>query len=311
LFFVVVSLYFGINFFWIETFCLLFLAIFLASVNQNDRKNLILSGLAAGLIVITRPVLAPGLFLLTLFSKKQKTFHPLFLLSSLLPFLITLSYLFYHNIFTDFIGLFFNFNTTNYLQDATKLPALRQLFFTTLLFLLTIFMTYKNKKIRFALPLILFLLPAYPRFEMFHLLPFTLLSSWLIFSSKIKKQNLTPILIVLAVFSLLVLAKISRAQYGNFYYNRNLKTLTQFINSLEVDTIYLLAAPDLLYVTTNKLPPNNFYLPSLPWYLKNPVWQDRQINSLKQSPQTPIFVCPSAKRRTEYNRHQRQNNRIY
>ncbi len=257
---------------WIESFALLFIVWSIYYLNSSGTIKRGIGAVLLSLVIGLRPTLSP-LILAVLYL--QNFITPLSLLIlSIVPSL-ELFWLVKNHLLEDFL-ITLDFNTSYYLPLASKLPSFREILLTFVVFL-HLFLNRPSIKI-----IILFLFAsaaAYPRFELYHLLPVVGLLSLILES----KTNLKLLAFLFLITSLLVVYLRRPFQPTNFYYSTSLDqiaTQIQVINSTR-HSIYFFGGPDQLYQLTNTLPPSNLYLPSLPWYLANEQYVKKQIKALQ------------------------------
>lgn len=268
LLYILVSVYFSGHILWVEVFVNLFLLIWL-NLRGNKLQQL-LSGFLLSQIILMRPTFAPALFFL-FFSFGKIGIH--YLLGGFVGFLLPVLYLQINHLWTNFYNLAFIFNSQIYPIGAKLFPSLREMVIVSTLFISSF---WKNKKPFLLLAVISSLILAYPRFGLEHLQPFVLIAILVI--SEAKKIYIVYFLIF--VFGLLNPMSLFRHHYGNYFYPPELYSLSDKVKNLPGNNIYLLGASDLIYPLANKLPLNNFYLPSLPWYLNYPAFQSRLFVAL-------------------------------
>ncbi len=266
---------------WIETFTLLFLvwAFFFLSLK---RKGLIfISGLLFGFVIGLRPTLAPFVILLLLpYSQNWKTLLPsLFFIP-----LLEIGWLFKNQLFDQFLSIT-QFNATYYLELATRYPTPKELVLSFVVIIITFTL---SSSIRTLLLVILASFAAYPRFELYHLLP--ILVVFTIASSKTKKtvKFLLPIIFVTTILAFYIRRPLIP---HNFFYPSSLyQTAKQLQQEYPSSHYYFFGGPDQLYQLTNTLPTGNLYLPSLPWYFKNPEFVKQQVKALVDDPDSLVIV---------------------
>jgi hypothetical protein len=88
--------------------------------------------------------------------------------------------------------------------------------------------------------------------------------------------------LIIVFFSLTLLSS-ARHRFGNYFYPPEIYQVAERLRQIEGREIYLYAASDLLYPLSNKLPPNGYYLPSLPWYLNYQPFQEKLLRVLDNS----------------------------
>jgi hypothetical protein len=286
LFFILTSLYFGGNYFWLETFICFFLSIIIfLSFTRSDIVKIAL-GFFVSLIFLIKPTLFPGLAVL-LFLLKLKPNRYL-LVGLFLPIVLTFLDLFKLNLFTDFYDLTIYFNRHYYLFLAAKVPTTRNIV-ALMGIVFPLYLLHFSKGKLVIVTAIFFSLLAFPRFEPFHLLPSLLILIYFASRShhRFQKNILIGLLLILTAVNFL---KVFRYNYGNFYLNPETIKTVDYLRQFPGNTLYLLGGNDLIYPLSNRIPPSFTYVPSLPWYLKVEKYQQRLISALKNSPITPILI---------------------
>jgi len=274
------------NTLWLETFIIP--AILLLLLLNSKTPNHLFIGILASFVILARPTLAPAVLLLFVFKKVKPS---RFLIAGLLsPFLITLAYLIYYQLFPSFLDLFFNFNSQYYSSLASKLPSLRQVFILSIITIPALLKLVKSKKYLSSLIILSLLLPAWPRFELIHLQPAIALTIYFLSINSSKKQ-LSPLFKSLLVFLIILsIKKIATTNYGNFYLTKETKEVSDFIKRTDQDQVFVLGGSDLIYPLSGKVPAGNFYLPSLPWYYQDQKLVARQLEALRSNPQSLVVI---------------------
>jgi len=262
---------------WTDTFLLFFV---LSALSLAP----FLKGVFGSLILLLKPTLIPlSLFLAT----RQKDNRPIYVLGFLIPIAIIVVFILKQNLSLEMRHYLLDFNQSNYLSLAKKIPTTKELIVPVALILLFI----KQIKLKDFFLCFLAAVPVFPRFEYFHLIPaLTLMVTFSVFKTERKKLNL----IFFTVIFILGAKKVILNPVGNFYHNQDIQKTAVYLNNFPDSTLFVLGAGDLLYPLTNRLPPGGIYLPSLPWYLNDKVSVDRLVGSLKASPSTTIVVRPEA-----------------
>ncbi len=275
---VCLSFYFGGNTFWLETFIVLCLALILFLSLSPREWHKFFIGILACFAFLIKPAILPALLLLFLLLKIRPDRY--LFLGFLIPLSLTALYLFKFELFPSFYDLAFKFNKNQYLPQAGKLPNPRQLFEIGLLALLFI-----RRRFLATLTLALFLAPAFPRFEYFHLQPALFLLAFLF----VPKKRQT-ILILTSILLVLSLTKVILHSYGNFYLDESSRLVAGYLSKNEANSVYILGGNDLIYPLSGKIPPGETYLPSLPWYLGVDSYQNKVIANLTIFFDTPVLV---------------------
>ena len=207
----------------------------------------------------------------------------------LAPLLLTLTYLIYHQLIPSFLDLFLNFNATYYSRLAGKLPNPRQLLLAGLITAPTFISLVKNKKYLPILMILLSLLPAWPRFELIHLLPAITLAVYFYATSSKDRRLLFPRLL-LTLFLIWSAKKILTVNYGNFYLNQDTQKVSSYLRDQSQNQVFVLGGSDLIYPLSGKTPAGDYYLPSLPWYYANPNFIHKQLDALRKTPDSLVVV---------------------
>ncbi len=287
---IISSSYFSGNILWLETLTNLCLITFYFLYQSNKSLSKIVAGSMLGLVVLCRPTIIIGLtlFLICIEFKPRREYIAGFML----PFLVCILFLAKFNLFGNFYQMW-KFNSDIYPIQAFKAPNLRQLLITSF-WLSPVFITaILTRKWQYIFTVISLCLLVFPRFEYEHLQPLLLISLILLSRHKL----FAPIIVfpISFVFSIFVIIKLFSPSYGNFYLNDDTKKAAQIISQLSGSYVYLLGANDLIYPLSRKLPPGNYYLPSLPWYLSQENFVEYQKLALSANPQVPILVNKNSK----------------
>lgn len=284
------SAWFSGNTLWFETFIVLLFSLILFL--RSSRRPLIslARGFLLGLLFLLKPALLPALAIFLILTGPFSL--PFLLAGFLLPILVTALYLFKFQLPTAFFDLTVRFNREYYLPYAAKLPSLRQILEASAVFFPIAFVLVARRRFLAILLVIFAAVLAYPRFEYVHLLPALFLAIYAL--SQIKIKNTGPLFLFLAVLFVFTFVKAVGRGYGNFYLSAQTQKAALYLRGLPGTSLYLLGGSDLLYPLTDRVPPFFTYLPSLPWYLKNPNFAKRVVDALKISPGTPVLVDGSA-----------------
>lgn len=289
--FVFASLFFSGNTLWLETFVVFFLAVVLNLSLSNKPLSLLSTGFVLSLALFLRPTLLPAFIVLYFLLKIKPDRY--FFTGLVLPPLIALLYLLRFNLLEPFLDVFFTFNTSSYTSQAAKLPSLRQSVYV-LGFLFTLFIKRwsKSDKILVYLLILFSLLPLYPRFELIHFLPTIFLACYLLSRHRIPVNFASYLLLLFLLFS--VVYKAGKYDYGNFYLTPEVKQVSQVLEEFSGEQVYVLGGSDLIYPLSHRYPTSYLYLPSLPWYLENPRFNDLQLSALKLNSSAPVVINTQA-----------------
>lgn len=268
--YILISFYFSGHILWVETFVNFFLLVWLSIKDNQKSWNSLFSGFLLCQVLLLRPTFTPALLFL-FFSYEQINWS--YFLGGLVGVLIPALYLQINHLWSNFYNLTIRFNSQVYAEQAKLLPGKKEMIVVLFLALSSL---VKNTRLLLFFALISSLLLGYPRFGLEHLQPFVFIAVLILAQVKNKKI----ILFVISVFIFLNLLSLSRHRYGNYFYPPELYQISSFVKSLPGESIYLLGAPDLIYPLSGKLPPKNYYLPSLPWYLNDLTFQQKLYNSI-------------------------------
>lgn len=289
--FVLASFFFSGNVLWLETFVVFFLALILNLSLSKKPLSLLSTGFFFSLALFIRPTLLPA-FIVLYFLLKIK--HDRYFFTGLiLPPLITFLYLLRFGLFEHFLEIFFTFNTSTYASQASKLPSLRQsVYVLGFLFILFIKRWTKSDRILTYLLILFSLLPLYPRFELIHFLPAVFLVCYLLSRHRRPVNFASYLLLLFLLFS--VVYKASKYDYGNFYLTPDITQVSQILQEFSGEQVYVLGGSDLIYPLSHRYPTSYLYLPSLPWYLENPRFNDLQLSALKLNSSAPVVINTQA-----------------
>lgn len=285
--FILASLFFSGNILWIETFVVFFLSIILNLSFSKKPLSLLATGFIFSIALFLRPTLLPAFIILYFLLKIKPDRY--FFTGLFLPPLIALLYLLRFNLLEPFLNIFFTFNTSVYASQASRLPSLREAIYV-LAFLFTLFIKRWNKsdKILTYLLILFSLLPLYPRFELIHFLPAIFIGCYLL-SRHRRPVNLVSYLLLL-FFLFAVVYKADKYDYGNFYLTPEVQQVAETVKKFPGEQIYVLGGSDLIYPLSHRYPTSYIYLPSLPWYLENPRFNDLQLSALKLNSSAPVVI---------------------
>jgi len=279
----------GGNILWLDSIIgLLFLSIVLLGSGSNKVFFFVI-GLFSATILLIKPSTILAIILLVWYLRPRQMRY--IYLGAISIFLTSFFYLIYYNIFTDFVSLVFKFNSSVYLHEAIKLPSIKQALFILLIVILSGLSSFSKRKFIFFLISLSFLSLLLPRFDPVHLQPWLLVSILII--SQVKLPSLMLITSSIVVL-FLVFFRLHKYQYGNFYLTPEVINLAHQIKQINPANIYILGGSDLLYPQSSSLPPGKFYLPSLPWYLSQDKFVNKQIQILKENPDTLIIFNSAA-----------------
>jgi len=282
--FIVSATYFSGNILWLETFVNLLLSLWMFLTFSKNKLRQFASGFLLSQILLLRPTIAPALLVLIL---SFSTFSYSLVLGGIIGLAIPTLFIVWQGIFVDFFRQVILFNQQVYPQEAQIFPAKRQAISLLLWLGPVIYSVIKNKKYQYLIIIFSLLFLGYPRFGFEHLQPLFLLA--IIFWALLCKKPSIVVIIMIVFFFILNMISSIRHPYGNYYLTPEIKTEAEQIKSIPGIYIYFLGVPDILYQLTNKIPPQYTYIPSLPWYLYQIDFQNKIINSLKDS-KSPVLV---------------------
>lgn len=290
-FFIFASLFFSGNTLWLETFVVFFLTIILNLSLSDKPLSLLSAGFVFSLALFLRPTLLPAFIVLYFLLKIKPDRY--FFTGLVLPPLITLLYLLRFNLLEPFLDIFLTFNTSTYASQAAKLPSLRQLVYVIGFPIILFFKRWpKSDQILIYLLILFSFLPLYPRFELIHFLPAVFLVCYLLSRHRRPVNFASYLLLLFLLFS--VVYKASKYDYGNFYLTPEVKLVAETIKEFPGEQVYVLGGSDLIYSLSHRYPTSYLYLPSLPWYLKNPRFNDLQLSALKLNSSAPVVINTQA-----------------
>jgi hypothetical protein len=131
---------------------------------------------------------------------------------------------------------------------------------------------------------------AFPRFGLEHLQVFGLSFVYILSQLKLGKSALNIALAVALLLSAQSYLSILKGSYGNYFYNPDVLDVSNQVKQIQDKNLYLYGASDLIYQLAEKLPPDNYYLPSLPWYINYQPFQEELKQSLSKT--DTIIVDP-------------------
>lgn len=287
---IVVSYWFSGNTLWLESFITFYLAIiFFLGRNHKPMVGLSL-GFLFSLVLLVKPTLFP--FLILLFIYQELILDRQFIIGFILPLLVTFLFLTKFSILSDFFNLTFTFNRDYYSKYAVKIPSLRQIIETLIIFLPPILIFFKRRKYLSILIILLAVVPAFPRFEYIHLQPALLAVLFLVTGElSLTVSFLIPACLILLTF---FVYRNLRHSFGNFYLDKQTLRVASALKSSPGDFLFVMGGNDLLYPLSNRVPPGLTYLPPLPWYWKNESFAKRVISSLTFSPEALVLIKNNA-----------------
>lgn len=274
LLFITLSAFFSGNNFWVEIFINLFLCFWLATFSLKNKYFDFVSGFLFLQVILARPTISLSLVCLFFFFQKVR---PSYVKGFLFGVFLIIYYLGRNQLWVDFYDLTYRFNQSTYIYLGQLHPSKREILYILLLLIPATTNLGSKKTTLLSLSQIFSLLAAYPRFGLEHLQPFILISVLSVANSKYSRTigiGLTLIFLALNTYGY------KNFRYGNYFYSQDVLNISQKIKELGIKEIALLGANDLIYVTSQTLPPNLYYLPTLPWYLHSTNYQARLFDSI-------------------------------
>ncbi len=289
-FYVSCSLFFGGNTFWYETWISFFLSGAMLLADSENMFKQLSAGVLVGLTLLCKPIILLGVVFLFIYRRLTVTrFH---IAGILVPVAITILFLARFDLINAAHQMIFVFNTGPYIKIASQSPSLRQIFFTLAFIALPVFSALFRRNLTLGLSTMgLLSLLAYPRFEPFHLQVAVLGVVLLMTPLSMSKHTIYLLNGLSVILMVMVFVRIFNHPYGNFYFTKDLDSVSDWVKSFDSDnTLYILGGEDLIYPLAQKIPPGYTYIPSLPWYLQSSQLQKAIISSLAVSPNTPILI---------------------
>lgn len=264
--------FFSVNTLWVETFvsCLLALVFYLNTKAKGYYS--FTSGLIVSQIILLRPTIFLFLCGYFILFERHKV---LSFMGGVVGLLLSFWYLIENNILFDFYRVVILFNKDVYSHVQSQSPTTRQLLSLVLLALTFTVISVWKKKPQYSLLFLSTALLAYPRFGLEHLQVFGLVFVYFLAHLKLSKKVVRFVIAVSFLVAVPPLLSVFKSTYGNYFYDPSVLSLSAEIKNLPDKNIYLYGASDLIYQLTEKLPPDNYYLPSLPWYLNYPEFQEK------------------------------------
>ncbi len=277
LIFSLLLVFFSVNTLWIETFiCFYLTLVFFLSTKKEPYYHFV-SGIIISQAILLRPTIAFFLFGYFLYLAKNKA-HVFF--GSLFGFILSFWYLVEKNILLDFYQVVIAFNRDVYAFVQSQAPTFRQIFTIGLLILIFTGLNLWKKKYLYAILGLSTTILAWPRFGLEHLQVFILTFVYFLSQLNLDKKVINFLLAISILVSVQSWLSILKGVYGNYFYTPTVLEISKQIKQLPDKNIYLYGASDLIYQLAEKLPPNNYYLPSLPWYINHMPFQKKLKQSL-------------------------------
>lgn len=287
LIFSLLLIFFSANTLWIETFiCFLLALVFYLNTTGGWIAGITIGALMSQ-IVLMRPTLV--IFLLGYYVLLVKNKVPVFI-GAVVGLAFSILYLISHNIVGDFYNVAIIFNRDVYVNLQSPSPSLRQIISVALLAITFTALSVGKKSYMSTLFGLSTIILIFPRFGLEHLQAFGLVFVYFLAQLKLSKATTNLVLAICLFVGLQSWLSIYKGVYGNYFYGQDTVSAAKQIAILEDKNIYLFGASDLIYQLAEKLPPNNYYLPSLPWYLNYGPFKTKLIDSLKYT--NTIIVDP-------------------
>ncbi len=287
LIFSLLLIFFSANTLWIETFiCFLLALVFYLNTNGGWVAGITIGTLISQ-IVLMRPTLVIFLLGYYIFLVKNKV--PVFI-GAVVGSAFSILYLIRHDIVGDFYNVAIIFNRDVYANLQSPSPSLRQILSVSLLAITFTALAISKKNFMSALVALPTIILIFPRFGLEHLQVFGLVFVYFLAQLKLSKVITNLVFVICLLVGIQSWLSIYKASYGNYFYSQDTVSAAKQIATLEDKNIYLFGASDLIYQLAEKLPPNNYYLPSLPWYLNYEPFKTKLIDSLKST--NTIIVDP-------------------
>ena len=266
---------------WFESLLVPILLLLYLALKNN---KFILAGVLFGLALITKQTslyLVPAI-ILTLW--KPKTIFK-FLLGVLIPLFLFIIWLITSNLTTDFWRWGIQFVS----RSSILWPTIKQ--FTLLSGLVFIPLIFSRN---LAFVWMLFsLLFTVPRFDYFHLIPFTAFFALSIGTAKIGKKSLA--FIILFCFTIFILMTRSSLKRDHSFLDGNTRIVADYVNNnFPNKTIFFLNSYDQIYFLSKKLPAVKPWIPQLPWYFE--FYGDKFLLDIKEAKPEIIIATPYLKK---------------
>lgn len=252
-------------------------------------KKFILAGIFFGLALITKQTslyLVP-VIILTLW--KPKIIFKFFL-GVLVPLFLFIIWLIVSNLTTDFWrwGIQFVFLKTSETTGEYSYvlwPTIKQFgLVSSLIFIPLVF----SRNLAFVW-MLFSLLFAVPRFDYFHLVPFTAFFALTIGTAKIKRKFL--IMIIIFCLAIFIFFTESSLKQDHGFLDKNTLEVTEYVkNNFSNKTAFFLNNYDQVYFLTKKMPAVKPWLPQLPWYFK--FYGEKFLSDLKKTSPEIIIATP-------------------
>ncbi len=303
IFFMIISISFGINGLWFDLvqtpFIIISLYYFIKFKEENSIANLNLSLILVITAIFIKQQalwLLLAYILILFFYNRKNTFKLLFKLYPALLFFIVLSieliFCFYKtNSLLEFINwtLFFPFIKASKISGYLSLPTIKQLLpIIVILILSSPSIFYLSAKRFYLLPIMVSLLFfAYPRFDYFHLIPALAFISILIGLSinLILKASLaekfTYLFLVIMIFIYVARFITLNISTEIRFFEPEIQIAANFISitTNKNEPLYILNGPDQIFPLSSRLPIKP-WADEFPWYLENGNLQQNIVISL-------------------------------
>ncbi len=291
------------NYLWLDTFLApILLTAYYFCLRLVDSKKIIypvLTGLSLGLAVYLKQVMFPLVFF-TLFAvfwitrSKKRLFY--LVLSSLIPFLLLMIWVYDNQIWNEFVYWTFTFNFEVYSKLGRQFSTLSQFGRFAILwspaFLWLVYFRKEKKYLLLLIFTVFSLLTAITRFEFVHLQPslaFAVLALFGLFNSKLglKYVFFTLITVLLIVWW----PKFLRNNYqkSSSLFTRDILEVSYLVSLMtnEDEKIFVLGTQPLVYPLSNRLPSGNLFTVNVPWNIS--VSQDKIYKALAEDPPSVVI----------------------
>lgn len=283
-------IFFSANTLWVETFVCFFLVLIFFINTKNTPFYSLFSGVLISQIILLRPTMIIFLSGYFIFIQKNRLYT---IFGGLVGFILSLWYLLEKNILDSFYQIVMVFKKEVYAFVQSPTPTTRQAYSLAFLILVFVALSIWKKRIIFVLLGLSTLALIYPRFGLEHLQVFGLCFIYFLSQLNIGSRVVITIHFLVLSVSTLTLLSVLNGVYGNYFYTPGILEVSRQIKQLPDKNIYLYGASDLIYQLAEKLPPNNYYLPSLPWYINYSPFQEKLKKSLQLT--NTVIIDPEFK----------------
>ena len=291
------------NYLWLDTFLAPILLIaYYFCLRLIDSKKIIypiLAGLFLGLAMYFKQVMFPLVFFIVfavfwITRSKQKLFY--LVLSSLMPFLLLMIWVYDNQIWNEFVYWTFTFNFEVYSKLGRQLPSLSPFVRYVLIWspaFLWLAHSRKEKKYFLLLIFTVFsLFTAVTRFEFVHLQPslvFAVLALFGLINSKLGLKYVFFTLITVLLFVWWPNFVRNNYQKPSSLFTRDISEVSYLVSLMtnENEKIFVLGTQPLVYPLSDRLPSGNLFTVNVPWNIK--VSQDKIYEALIEDPPSVVI----------------------